>query len=433
FAINAAHASGLEFHAYINTHTCWQSAAHTPPADPDHLYYQHCNAADPDARDWLIHDASGVPVQYGESDYVWIAPGVPAPNDYTRQQILYVVQNYDVDGVHFDRIRTPGQQYSHDPISVARLNGQGNPNGLGFDDWTRDQITRFVRDVYAEIQLVKPWVKVSSAPLGLYAQSAYPGYPSGFNYGYTFNHQDAVAWMAAGAMDFICPQIYWADGGALPNFSDILPFWVANSSGRHVIAGQITSVGVTELLHEIDVSRADGAQGNTVFSYSSFSFWGNYSSGPYAQATDIPALPWKDSPTDGVIVGHVHDVATGLPLTDVHIIRSASTYTALSSADGFYSMLKIPPGVYFITATMPCYSRRTVPGVSVTAGNVAELDLGMLIGDANVDGMVNTVDLVTIRNQLDQVGPSDADVNCDNVRNLADIIRCRNYQGLSDP
>ncbi len=438
FALDAAHANGLEFHAYINTHTCWQSSTATPPSNPAHLYWQHCNAANPNARDWLIHNDLGQAVQYEESDYVWIAPGVPAANAYTRQQIMYVVENYDVDGVHFDRIRTPGQEYSHDPISNARsaIGAEGNPDGLSFASWTRDQITRLCRDTYAEIQTVKPWVTVSSAPLGLYAQSAYPGYPPGFNYGFTFSYQDAIGWMNAGAMDFICPQIYWADGGALPNFSDILPHWVANSFGRHVYAGQITSVGIAELISEINITRASGAQGNTVFSYSSFNnngYWDDYSvTGPYTEPAELPAMPWKDDPTDATIAGYIADAATGEPITDARIIRTGSAYRALSSSDGFYSFLKVPPGSYTLTVTKNCYSPRAVSGFSLTAGDAPIVEIGLLIGDADLNATVNEADLVLIRQNLDTLGTGNLDINCDGQRNLADIIRCRNYQGLSD-
>jgi uncharacterized lipoprotein YddW (UPF0748 family) len=86
YAIDAAHSRGLEFHAYMNTHVCWQSGAENPPNNPNHLFYQHCNAADPNARDWLIHDQNGNPVQYEESGYVWMAPGVPEFQAYTRKR-----------------------------------------------------------------------------------------------------------------------------------------------------------------------------------------------------------------------------------------------------------------------------------------------------------------------------------------------------------
>lgn len=397
FAITNAHSRGLEFHAYINTHTVWQSSTCAKPTyDLDHVFWDHFNADNPAARDWLVHDDFGNPVQCEESSYVWIAPGVPGAQAYVRQQVMYVVENYDVDGVHYDRIRTPGTEYSNDPISLARLFGEGNPDGLGFADWTRDQITRFTSDLYAQIMEVKPHVKVSSAPLGLYASTSYPGYPAGpcgFFYGYSCVYQDAQAWLAAGAQDFIVPQIYWADGGNLPDFSDILPDWIANNAGRHIYAGQINSVGIGNLLSQLGVTRTMGGEGNVVFSYSSFNNannWPSYSGvgGPYEFPVPVPDMPWKDTPTLGIIIGNVTHAVTTNPIVDAHVQRNGSSYTALTSGDGLYSFLLVPPGSYTMTFEKLGVGSRLVTGIDVVAGQVTRVDttLGLPTPPGDFDG-----------------------------------------------
>ncbi|HOA75148.1 MAG TPA: family 10 glycosylhydrolase [Phycisphaerae bacterium] len=380
-AIQAAHARGLEFHAYINTHVAWQGA-NTPPAN--HIWHQHFKASDPSKRDWLIHDSNGNPVQAASDNYVWIAPGVPAAQAYTRKQVMYVVQNYDVDGIHFDRIRMPSPDYSYDPISLARFAGEGNPHGLGFADWTRDQFTRFCCDMYAQIMEVKPHIKVSSAPLGLYRQERYPGYPSGFLYGYTRGYQDAQAWIKAGAMDFLVPQIYWADGGNLPDFSDLLPDWVANTGGRHIYAGHNISTGINAIIQDIDTCRSVGAQGNVIWSYNAFNNTGSNwtalsgSGKRYAQPAALPTMPWKTNPTTGIILGTVMDAATGQPVVDAHVTRSQlSNYVALSSGDGLYSFLLVPPGTYTLTFNKPGVGNATVGNVVVTAGGVTRVDVAL--------------------------------------------------------
>ncbi len=409
YAIDAAHSHGLEFHAYINTHVGWQSGSDNPPSYCSwHPYWDYLDASTAGNHDWLIHDYYGNPTQFEESGYVWLAPGVPEFQAYLRRQVMYVVENYDVDGVHFDRIRMPGNTFSYDPISQARRAGEGNPDGLGFADWTRDQFTRMLCDLYAQINEVSPNVKVSSAPLGLYAPYTYPGYPTsdcGYLYGYSCVLQDAQAWLAAGAQDFICPQIYWADGGGNPDFSEILPDWVTNAAGRHIVAGHTAGNGVSALLSEIGVCRSEGAAGNVVWSYNTFNtsnYWNDFSGsgGPYQQAANLPDMPWKSSPTEGIIMGVITDLDGVSPVVDCQIFRDGSSYTALSSADGLYSFLKVAPGTYTLTFDKNGLDVRQVGQVVVAAGEVTRVNFSYaeppLVGDYDDDGDVDIYDLPAI-------------------------------------
>lgn len=394
YAINAAHSRGLQFHAYFNTHTVWQSGTSSPPSGAgyaNHIYYQHANAADPAHRDWLIHDSLGNPVQWEESNYVWLAPGVPAMQAYVRQQIMHLVNTYDIDGLHWDRIRTPGPEYSHDPISLARWDnpstptpndGTGNPHNLDFDAWTTDQITRFTIDAYAEILRADPTIAVSSAPLGLHTQSDYSGYPSSFQYGVEKTHQDAAAWLAMGSQDFICPQIYWADGGADPDFSEVWPPWLnyANTAGRWVVAGSTNGNGQTEVENHALIARSTGGFGHITFSITSTSAaeFDSWLANVYTTPAPVPTpsgFPWRA--TEGIICGRVYEVNGTTPVTDAWITRTGSSWTAVSSGDGFYAFLRVPPGTYTLNAEHPTLGTRQVTGVVVSAGAVTTVDITM--------------------------------------------------------
>lgn len=414
YAINAAHANGLEFHAYLNGCVAWNNA-NPPNYCKRHIYWEHCDSTRPDKRDWLLCKSNGDPVGFTK-EYVWVAPGVPSFQAYWRKQIMYVVEHYNgsdpvtrpaVDGVHFDRLRLPENIYSYDPISEARRSGEGNPAGLEFGDWTADQITRMLIDLYAQIseytQNISPTrhrVKVSSAPLGLYLQERYPGYAPGFQYGRSLCFQDAQAWLAAGAQDFICPQIYWAnflykkkkeeDGSCTqqgpPYFSEVLPDWISNNSGRHVYAfcnqsaNNVCMPGGlidenSEMKRLVNEVGQGNALGSVIWSYGTFNsnnYWTDfYGPGkPYEYPANTPAMPWKDTPTDGIILGTV--LGKKGPLVDVQITRSGSDYTALSSGDGLYAFLKVPPGTYTLT-----YTKANLPGttheVTVAAGQVVRV------------------------------------------------------------
>jgi len=395
YAIEAAHSHELEFHAYINTHVAWHSKEHAPPGDPNHLYYQHCDTTEPDACDWLIHDEDGRPVQFASDNYVWLAPGVPACQAYLRKQVMYVVNHYSVDGVHFDRIRTSSPAFSHDPISESRRaeGSEGNPDGLDFADWTRDQFTRMLCDLYAQIMEIQPEVKVSSAPVGLYRRGRYPDYPADFHYGYSKTYQDAQAWLAAGAMDFVVAQIYWGDGGPLPDFSDILPDWIAHAAGRHIYAGQNRSIDPAEIVREVRFTREQGARGNVMFHYGGFKAKGYFElysqpDGVYATPAQTPTMDWKTNPTEGILIGTATDAATHEPVVDAQVTRSGSSYVALSSADGLYSFLKVPPGEYTLTFRKRGLPDRQLARIQVVAGQVTRVDtaLGELPVVAQVEG-----------------------------------------------
>ena len=385
YAIASAHANGIEFHAYINTHTCWRSEYWIPPSDPNHLFYAHCNAADPEARDWLHHDDPDDPVQFSESDYVWLAPGVPAFQAYIRRQILHVVENYDVDGVHYDRIRTPwSNEPSYDPISLARFNdSQSNPLGLTFTEWTADQITRNVRDIYAAIMAVKPQVKVSAA--------VYPN----LYIAPTSQHQDAVAWANGGALDMAVPMMYYS-GGAGSGWDSQLQAWLGALDQAHVVAGHITSQGRSSLTDQIELTRLRGAEGNSVFSWGSFGYYSYYANGVYEIPASLPVMSWKISPTKAIIYGYV-TAPGGSPVVDAQVHLSGRSERALSTGDGFYSFLQVPPAAYSLTISHPVYYPVTFTGVTVAAGDVLRQDLAFLgvppPGDFDHDGDVDDLDI----------------------------------------
>ncbi|MBP9892936.1 MAG: family 10 glycosylhydrolase [Planctomycetes bacterium] len=370
YALDAGHALGLKVHCYFNTHVCTSAFASAH-------------------QSWLIADATGTPQSATVDGYYWLAPGHPDVQQYLRTQVMYLVNTYpDLDGIHFDRIRMPEPQYSHDVVSEARRLGGANPDSLNFDDWTADQITRWLRDVYAHVHSINPALQLSAAPLGLYAASAYPGYSTGYYYGKP-RHQDAKAWLAAGALDWIAPQCYWADGGSKPDFSDLVPDWLASASGRHIYPGMSASSdgSATETIAEITAARNLGAPGTVVWSYSaanSYNFWSALPAGVYAQPASPPLLSWLASPTKAIVYGYVTDFATGLPVTDAWITRSGSTYTALSAKDGFYCWLELTPGSYTLNGDLAGTGSATRQVLNLAAGEVRRVDLALANGGVAV-------------------------------------------------
>lgn len=363
YAIEQAHANGLEFHAYINTHTI-SSTIPPNPTVPQHVYHLHGAAGT--EPNWQIHNSSGQPAGLTDS-YYWLAPGVPEAEAWTRRAIVHVVQTYDVDGVHFDRIRCPGSDYSYDPISLARFAGDGNPDGLAWGDWMRSQITRQLRNIYGAVNQVKPKVKITAAPFGI-CMKVPDGYQGTGTQSYYSWYQDSFGWMQSRVVDAIFPMIYWDIGSAHP-FEVLLADFLNRAYGRHVYPG---STSGRDYIAQVYEARRQGAPGQTVFSYNSINF-SSYLSGPYSEPAAIPEMPWKTNPTTGIVVGYVTDISDN-PVVDARINRTGDSYNYLSSADGFYTILEIPSGTFHLSAQKAGLGQASASG-TLAAGQVLEINL----------------------------------------------------------
>lgn len=382
FSVYAAHARGLQLHAYFNTHTIWGSA--TPPSTtnyPTHIMNVH--------PEWQLHNGSGGIPAF--SEYRYMNPGIPEADAWVRLQAAYLVANYDIDGLHFDRVRMTEPGYGKNPLVINRWDnpstpapndGTGNPENLGWDAFMRDCVTRQVMNMYGQTFRMKPWVALSSAPLGLWDYSAYAtlgGYSTTFHYGYR-RGQDAKAWMQMGAQDFIVPQIYWNNGGTKPDFNEVFDDWLAAGDlhGRGVVPASNMSNGHEEVTSHALYARSQGELGKNSLGHNIwhsgntlFSSW-SAPGAPYEVPANFPALPWKAA--EGAITGNVYaDACQTTAAVDAWITRTGSSWTALSSGDGFFSFLRVAPGTYTVTVNHPSLGTINVPSVVVTAGKATHI------------------------------------------------------------
>ena len=137
--------------------------------------------------------------QYKGSWY--LDPGQPGTADYLARLVREIVSRYDIDGIHLDYIRYPERAQQFPDNATFRKYGKGQ----NLEQWRRDNITRIVRRIYTEVKTLKPWVKVSSSPVGKYADTQ--RYSShGWN-AYETVYQDAQAWLKEGIHDALFPMM----------------------------------------------------------------------------------------------------------------------------------------------------------------------------------------------------------------------------------
>lgn len=157
----------------------------------------------------------------------YLDPGNPETKEYLSRIVKEITAHYDIDGIHFDYIRYPEGADNFPDTDSFRKYGKGKD----LKQWRRDNITDIVRRLYTDIKVLKPWVKVSSSPIGKYRDTN--RYTSrGWN-AYDVVYQDAQKWLKEGIHDALFPMMYFQGNNFYPFALD----WKENCSNRWVIPG----------------------------------------------------------------------------------------------------------------------------------------------------------------------------------------------------
>ena len=193
----------------------------------------------------------------------YMEPGVPETADYLTSLVAELVGRYDVDGVHLDYIRYPDRPRDYNDHALHRKYGRG----MGHTEWRRANVTGIVRSVYRRVKELKPWVRVSCAPLGKHDNLA--RYSSRGWDAYNTVYQEAQRWLEEGIMDALFPMMYFSGNNFYPFVLD----WQENASGRHIAPGLgvyrlMPSEGDwerEEITRQFFTSRDAGAAGTAIF------------------------------------------------------------------------------------------------------------------------------------------------------------------------
>lgn len=248
FAIEEAHKRGIELHAWLNPYR-YSSSAETHGNLPTDYAHTH--------PDWLL--------DYGGSTKI-LNPAKVEVRQRICDVVADILSKYDVDGIVFD------DYFYAEGTTDVMDNEQylaNNPNGLSRGDWRRENVNQMIREVYARINSLKPYVTFGISPAGVAASNAavaakYGVEPSpGSDWQYNGIYSDPLAWVSEGTIDYISPQIYW--GGS--TYAGLSPWWskVTNKFGRHFYSSNTSSYSnaTTELPAEVIINRDADLNGVT--------------------------------------------------------------------------------------------------------------------------------------------------------------------------
>lgn len=273
----------------------------------------------------------------------YLDPGVPGTSDYIITLVREIVANYDMDGIHFDYIRYPEAAKSFPDKKDYQKYGKK----IKLDDWRRNNINRLVARVYDTVKSIKPWVQVSSSPLGKY--SRLPEVPNAGWTAYESVYQDVAQWLDAGKQDMVVPMMYYLH----KNFFPFVDNWVEKSNGRLIVPG----LGAYRLLREegnwqlgdvtdqVDYIRYYGGAGCAFFRVGNVvnnekGLFDELKNNYYKYPAQLPRLKWlndsvPDAP-DRVLVeryGNELKLSWNKPETEVQSLTYTIYYSVTDTID----------------------------------------------------------------------------------------------------
>jgi len=244
-AIAEAHKRGLEIHAWINTMHCFNTSDLTILEHSKHVSNRHPH--------WVYYKE-----EENGTTSLWLNPGIIEVRNYLTDLIDELVQNYDIDGIQLDFIRYPMEPIEdHDSYAIFG-------NGRNINDWRRENISSFVKDLSSRIKKTKPLIKLGATPIGIYKNLPNARGLEGYNDVF----QDSREWLANGAIDYAVPQIYWniIDN---PQYHQLVKDWNFNSHGKNIIIGiaAYKQSVAEELNKQIEIARSNNSAGVAFFRY----------------------------------------------------------------------------------------------------------------------------------------------------------------------
>lgn len=243
FAIEECHKRGIECHAWITTYPIG-SKRHTSTSKLQKLRERCGEALKLYQNEWVLD------------------PGHPKTDSYLLSIVEEIVQNYDIDGVHFDYIRYPDKAKNFpDKLLFAKYG-----KGQDIESWRRNNITEFVAQAYSLIKKNKSWVQVSSAPLGIYR--SLDGEGNRWS-AYESVYQDAAEWLRLGIHDALFPMAYLSNELFFP----YTQAWVQKANGRIIVPGialykmlsNEQNWDISTIMQQMTHLKKIGAQGEAYF------------------------------------------------------------------------------------------------------------------------------------------------------------------------
>ncbi len=216
YQIAETHKRGMEFHAWINPFRVSTQGSLSKLAS-SHPARKH--------PDWV----------FSYNGQLYYNPGIPDVRKHVSAVVMDIVSRYDIDAIHFDDYFYPYPVDGKKIDDATAFKKFGKSAG-SVHTWRRKNISDFVKSMSQQIHAKKSWVKFGISPFGIWRNrsSDSRGSNTSGNESYSANYADTRAWVKNNWIDYIAPQLYWADGNKRADYLTLAKWWADVVKGTKV-------------------------------------------------------------------------------------------------------------------------------------------------------------------------------------------------------
>jgi uncharacterized lipoprotein YddW (UPF0748 family) len=192
--LEEAHSRNIRIEAWVNPYRVRSDSEKSP-----------LSATNPASR-WIDEDSDNI-IKYNGG--IYYNPGKEEVRKLIVNGIKEIVENYEVDGIHFDDYFYPSSDASIDEKAYGEYVSSGG--NLDLSSWRRENVNILVKQVYSAIKEINSNVVFGISPQG------------SMNNNFNSQFIDVKKWIQnPGYIDYICPQVYYGFLNDNSNFQKVI-------------------------------------------------------------------------------------------------------------------------------------------------------------------------------------------------------------------
>lgn len=240
YMINTCHKNGIKFHAWLNPYrvrTVDSDISALPENNP--------------AKQWLTDNTADNDTNVSLVEGIYLNPASSDVRQLIIDGIREIIENYAVDGIHFDDYFYPTTEAAFDEKSYTEYcNKTQKPMSLG--QWRRANVNALISGVYTAIKFKDKDIIFSVSP------------SASIDENYNKHYADITAWCESNCVDYVIPQLYF--GFEYPDnnfkFDNLLDEWKSKVNGTNVKL--LIGLATYKINTQSEPDRAEWANGTEV-------------------------------------------------------------------------------------------------------------------------------------------------------------------------